>query len=61
MLPELSPWLAMLNLLKSEALAGCGPEILRLGDVRPGDYEVFASLDNVIAKWRIEKAKSRNS
>lgn len=61
MLPELNPWLGMLNLLKSGALTGCAPDILKRGDVQDGDFQVFAALENTMNKYRIKQQKRRNS
>lgn len=59
MRPEISVWLAMFNLIKSETLKGCAPAMLRRAKAADLDYEIFLSLESIVNNHRLEKANSK--
>lgn len=59
MLPELSDWIGIYSMLKSDLFAGKSLEILDRAAATEADFDVFLQLDNTLNTHKIEQLERR--
>lgn len=58
--PELSTWIGMYSMLKSDLFSRSTMQILRRAKATERDFDIFLELDNVLNRHKIDKIAARN-